>query len=488
MKRPGTSIALAPAASLGLVDNHNQETHAMSSLLAVLNLPPLPPQAFRPLLRRVPRKPVAAAATADVLETELVEDKGARWVDREVDEKEIAAFMAGSTGRLDKPAAPADLAPAKPPTTVPAAEPAPPAGSSLQIPVSLSIKVGKKFKYVEIEKLKIEGELKFEDAGQAGVVKTADVIGVSIDKRKLAPAKKVEIDLAKLKELLLGQVHEENKNATFKVDPKLECKVGPGELSVALGITVSTDHYTGSAKFVAVAKESGKDWEFASVQVAPFGAQFKDKPVELNGVKGKVSGKLAVGVVIKPEWGAIGVDVATRVGRPVLTAAAEALTAEAAIVAGFVAGAAATVFAYAKSVSEWRDVRDCALAAEKGWMSFRAGFASAYGLKWAGGGVAELRKQGAAAAKALLDARLATSRKRALAEHGALPAGFDAEWRATMKEVAMKNPDGLGMWIQKNFRRQIFDGFFQAYAQAHSDDYMFEQNARALRTLLGVGR
>ena len=152
-------------------------------------------------------------------------------------------------------------------------------------PSLLSIKIGKKFKYVEIEKLKIEGELKFEDSGESGVVKAADVIGLSLDKGKVAPAKKVEIDLKKLKDLLLGQVHEESKNASVKVDPKLECKVGPGELSVALGISVSTGWYTGSAKLVAVAKESGKDWEFASFQVAPIGAQFKDKPVELNGVK-----------------------------------------------------------------------------------------------------------------------------------------------------------------------------------------------------------
>ena len=57
-----------------------------------------------------------------------------------------------------------------------------------------------------------------------------------------------------------------------------------------------------------------------------------------------------------------------------------------------------------------------------------------------------------------------------------------------MKEVAAKNPDGLGIWIQRSFRGQILDGFLRAYAQEHGDDYMFEQNARALRTLLGVGR
>jgi hypothetical protein len=445
----------------------------MGSLLAKLGL--LPP------------KSRLLAATAELRELEVVEDGGARWTDRDVDEQEIAAFMAGSTGRIDKPAA---NRPPAPPKAAPAASPDAqrPAGTAVQIPVSLSIKIGRKFKYVELEKLKIEGELKFEDTGESGVVKTADVIGISLDKGKLAPAKKVEIDLKKLKELLLGQLHEESKDASVKVDPKLECKAGPGELSVALGISVSTGWYTGSAKLVAVAKESGKDWEFANFQVAPIGAQFKDKPIDLNGVKGKVSGKITVGLVLKPEWSSIAADVAVKVGRPVLTALAEAVTAEAAIAAGFVAGAAAQVFAYAKSVSEWRDVRDCAQAAENGWLSFRAGFASAYGLKWADGGVAALTKQGAAAAAALLDARLATTRKQLLAERGALPAGFDAEWRATMKEVAAKNPDGLGIWIQRTFRGQILDGFLRAYAQEHGDDYMFEQNARALRTLLGVGR
>ena len=459
----------------------------MGQLLAALHLPPLPP---KPLRRAAPRRSPKAEAVAAVAEPamEMVEDKGARWVDREVDEQEIAAFMAGSTGRMDKPAAPIRTGVTVAPPTAPAAEPKQPAGTALLIPVSLSVKVGKTFKYVEIEKLKIEGELKFEDSGESGVVKAADVIGLSLDKRKLAPAKKIEIDLKKLKDLFLGQVHEESKNASVKVDPKLECKVGPGELSVALGISVSTGWYTGSAKLVAVAKESGKDWEFASFQVAPIGAQFKDKPIDLNGVKGKVSGKVTVVLVLKPVWGAIGADVAAKIGRPVLTTLAEALTAEAAIVAGFVAGAAAQVFAYAKSVSEWRDVRDCAQAAENGWLSFRAGFASAYGLRWEDGGAAELHKQGAAAAAALLDARLAATRKQLLAKRSALPADFDTEWRATMKEVAAKNPDGLGIWIQRNFRRQILEGFLRAYAQEHGDDYMFEQNARALRTLLGVGR
>ena len=436
-----------------------------------------------------PPKSLRLGATAGPREIEMVEDKGARWVDREVDEREIAAFMAGSSGRIDKAAANKHPDPTKAPApTLPAAPAPQPAGTAAQISLSFSTKIGKKFKYVEIEKLKIEGELKFEATGESGAAKTTDVLGVSLDKGKLAPTKKFEIDLKRVKELLLGQVHEESKNASIKVDPKLECKLGPGELNVALGISVSTGWYTGSVKLVAVAKESDKDWEFANFQVAPIGAQFKDKPIDLNGVQGKVSGKITVGLVLKPEWGAIGADVAAKIGRPVLTTLAEALTVESAIAAGFIAGAAAQVFAYAKSVSEWRDVRDCAQAAENGWLSFRSGFASAYGLKWEDGGAGELHKQGAATAAALLDARLATTRKQLLAERGALPADFDAEWRETMREVAVKNPDGLGMWIQRNFRRQILDGFLQAYAQEHGDDYLFEQNARALRTLLGVGR
>lgn len=97
----------------------------------------------------------------------------------------------------------------------------------MQVPVSFSLKIGKQFEYVEIEKLKIEGERKFEDDGEAGVVKTADVLGLSLDKGKLAPSRKVEIDLKKLKELLFGQAQAHAGNAGVKVDPKLECKVAP---------------------------------------------------------------------------------------------------------------------------------------------------------------------------------------------------------------------------------------------------------------------
>jgi hypothetical protein len=44
----------------------------------------------------------------------------------------------------------------------------------------------------------------------------------------------------------------------------------------------------------------------------------------------------------------------------------------------------------------------------------------------------------------------------------------------------------MGLWIERNFRRQILEGFLQAYADEHRDDYQFKANDRALRTLLGV--
>lgn len=449
-------------------------------------------------LRLRPPKSMLVAATAEAREMELVEDRGGRWVDREVDEAEVAAFMAGATGTVARPpvrtgtvARPpvrsGGSVPPQPADDAPPAEPPKPAGSALQIPVSLSIELKKTFKYLELEKLKIEGELKFEAEGEKGVVKTADVLGVALDKGKLAPSKKVEVDLKKLKDLLLGQVTQDAKDARVQVEPKLECKIGPGELNVALSISVSIGAYAAALKFVAVGKEAGKEMKFASFQVSPGGLQFKDKKIEVAGTKGKLSGKLLVGVVVKPAWGAIGAEVATKVGRPVSTTLVQALTAETAIAAGFVAGAVAQVFAYAKSVSEWRDVRDAAQAAECGWQSFYAGFGSAYGLKWRGGGVAGLYKEGAAAAKALLDARLQTTRREIAAERGALPAGFDAEWTKTMRDIAAKNPDGLGRWIERNFRRQILDGFVRAWVQEHADDTMFETNHRALRTLLGIG-
>lgn len=412
---------------------------------------------------------------------EVVEEGGdASWDNREVDEAEIAAFLAGGDPAPGKPGAPAKPVPAKPD------EPPAKAGTSILVPVSLSIPIGKPFKYVEIEKLKIEGELKLEGVGEEGVVKTADVIGISLDKRKLSPSKKVEIDLKKLKELLLGEVAKSSAQSDVKVEPKLELKVGPGELNVALGVSVTSGWYTGSVKFVAVAKESGKDFEFANFNIAPIGFYVKPRDIELNGVKGKVSGKLTITVVLKPAWGAIGADIAQKVGRPVLTGLAQALTVEAAIVAGFVAAGAVQIFAYVKSVSEWKDVQACAKAAENGWLSFRSGFASVYGLGWADGGAAALRKSGIEAAAAFQQSRLKASRQRELAEHGRLPSNFDAVYLDVLKGEVAKNPDRFGLWVEGNFRRQILEGFLKAYEAEHGDDYQFKPNFRALRTLLGV--
>lgn len=442
----------------------------MGHLLAALNL----------------RPPKHWKVTAGRREVELVETGGAVWDNREVSEAEAAEWIKGNADSPRK--APGQNLPPAPqgaPQGTPHDAPAP-AGSALLIPISLSVKVGKKFKYLEVEKLKIEGELKLAGVGAEGALKSADVLGVSLDKGKLAPAKKVEVDLKKLTGLLLGEVHRDSEASSVQVDPKLEFKIGPEELNVALGVSVSSGWYTGSVKFVAVAKEAGKGFEFANFNVAPIGCQVKDREIDLNGVKGKVSGKLTVTLVIKPAWGAIGVDLAQKVGRPVLTTLAEALTAEAAIAAGFVAGAAAQVFAYVKTVSEWQDVRACAKAAENGWLSFRAGFGAVYGLRWSDGGAAALHQAGSAAATQLQQVRLKASRERVRSENGRLPADFDAEYLAALKEKVAQNPDGMGLWIERNFRRQILEGFLQAYADEHRDDYQFKANDRALRTLLGV--
>ena len=56
----------------------------MGSLLAVLHLSP--PKALR------------IAATADLREMKMVEEKGARWVDREVDESRLVPALAPGWG------------------------------------------------------------------------------------------------------------------------------------------------------------------------------------------------------------------------------------------------------------------------------------------------------------------------------------------------------------------------------------------------------
>lgn len=433
----------------------------MGKLLQALNLRP-------------PRHMREAALAGGADEIELVQTDEAVWDPREVSEDEAAAWIAGGGATPSRPAPPQE----------PSADAA--AGSALLIPVSLSVPIGKKFKYVEIEKLKIEGELKLAAIGTEGVLKSADVIGVSLDKGKLSPAKKFEIDLKKLKDLVLGDLQTHAQGTGLQVDAKLEVKVGPQELKVALGLGVSSGWYTGATKFVAVAKEQGKAFEFANFELQPIGCQVKPRPFEIAGAKGLVSGKLTVTLILKPAWGAIAVDVGQKVARPVLTTMAEVLTAELAITAGFVAGAAAQIFAYAKSVSEWQDVRACAQAAERGWLSFRAGFGAVYGVRWNDGGAATLRQAGAGAATALQQLRLKTARERVRSEHGRLPPDFDVDYLATLREKVAQNPDGLGLWVEKSFRRQILDGFLAAYEKEHRDDYQFKPNYRALRTLLGV--
>lgn len=415
-----------------------------------------------------------AAAGGDI---EVVEDGGADWDDREVGEAEIAAFLAGGDGEPKAPAGPA----AKP------AEAAPAGGPSITVPVSLSIKVERQFKYAQVEKVKVEGELKIAPADDGGgIVKSSDVLGVSLDKGKLSPAKKFEVDLKKLAALVLGDIESVGQDSKVQVDPKLEFKIGPDEVNVALGVSVACGWYIGSTKLVAVAKEKGKDLQFADVQVSPIGYQIQPRYVDFNGVKGKVSGKLTVALVLKPAWGTIAADVAQKVGRSVLTTIAEALTAEAAIAAGFVAAGAAQVFAYVKSVTEWQDVKACAAAAERGWLSFRAGFGAVYGLRWNDGGVAALRRAGADAATQFQQARLKATRERVRSEQGSLPAGFDADYLVALKEQVAKNPDAFGLWVEGNFRRGIVDGFLRAYQSEHHDDTQFKPNFRALRTLLGA--
>jgi len=104
----------------------------MSSLLAALQLPPLP-KPFRPVRPRPSRKPAAVVEQPGM---ELVEDKGARWVDREVDEQEIAAFMAGSSGRLDKPVKSTRPGPAKVLPAPPDAETPRPVGTPVHAPAA----------------------------------------------------------------------------------------------------------------------------------------------------------------------------------------------------------------------------------------------------------------------------------------------------------------------------------------------------------------
>jgi hypothetical protein len=369
------------------------------------------------------------------------------------------------------------------PESTPAAPKAP---TTLVVPVSFSIPVGRKFKYVEIEKVKIEGELKLSSEGDAGTAQASGRVEVPLDKKKPVRGVKFEVDLNKLKELVLGDIKQSSEKSDWKVDPKLECKVTTEEVNVALSITVANGWYTGSTKFVALAKSKGKDTQFASFDVSPFGYQIAKRPIELGGMKAMVSGKITVSVVLKPAWATIAADVASKIGRPVLSTLGSVATVEAAIVAGFVAIAAAQIFVFVKSVGEWQDVKACAKAAENGWLSFMSGFCSAYGVTWPDGGVAALRQAGAQAGKQHMQARLKSTRERLESEGSALPKDFDTEYIAELKGAVARNPDGLAGWVEKNMRRRVINGFLASYEQEHSDDYQFKSNFTALRTLLGV--
>jgi hypothetical protein len=455
----------------------------MGDLLKVLKLKPprrLTPAAALPPGQLPPKpgakkKPAAPAKP----EMELIETDNTAWDNREVSEEEGQAWIDGKNGI-------AKIGP----KTAPVREPAKDGGTpgrtqAIVIPVSFSVTIGKKLKYVEIDKLKIEGELKLAPTGDAGVVEDADVIGIPLDKKKLAPEKKYTVDLKKLAELVYGDLKKQAAQSETRVDPRLEFKISPTDANVSLGITVTSGWYSGSVKMVALAKESGKDFEFANFSVSPLGYVVKPREVDFGGQKGIVSGKLSVTVSVKPAWSAIAVDLGQKVGRRVLITVAEVLTAEVAITASFVAIAAAQIFVYVKTVSEWQDVKACAKAAEAGWLSFRSGFGSVYGLKWADGGAAALRKAGVDAATQLQQSRLKAARIRAQEESGKLPADFDAEYFATLKEQMAKDPDVLGRWVQKNYQRGIFEGFLKAYEAEHGDDYQFKSNFRALRALLG---
>jgi hypothetical protein len=350
------------------------------------------------------------------------------------------------------------------------------------VPVSLTVKIGKRFKYVEIDSVKIVGELKATPAGDAGIVQVTGGVEGKIGK-KAVPATKVEVDLVALKELLLGDLETSSAASDWDVNAKLELKVSSEDANVGLGISVSNGWYTGSTKFTAVAWKKGEDLEFASFDLSPIGYQVR-RTVELGGRKFDVTGKITVVIVLKPVWSAIAQELTLKAGRRVLTSAAEAVTMEAAVIAGFAAGAAAQIFALVKSTLEWQDVKACAKAAEDGWLSFLSGFCSVYGVKWGDGGVAALRQAGIEAGTAHQQSRLMASREQAMAEGKKLPADFDEEYLRVLKENV--SPDGLAGWVQRNFRHRVILGFLKAYQKEHGDDYMFKKNFRALKTMLGV--
>ena len=86
------------------------------------------------------------------------------------------------------------------------------------MPVSFSIPIKKGNKDVTIDSIKIEGELTLTTAGDAGVAQASDEVGVSVDKKKLVPAKKFEVDLGKLKELVLGDIEQRSQPSDWTLD------------------------------------------------------------------------------------------------------------------------------------------------------------------------------------------------------------------------------------------------------------------------------
>ena len=420
----------------------------------------------------------AAVPAGKPQEIEVVGSDKAVWDNREVSEDEGDAWIAGGGGvpnpttQLKKPKEGGD----------------PPAkggsGGTLLIPVSLSIPVGKKYKYVELEKIKIEGELKLAHPGDPGVVNNPGVIGVPISKKTIAPGKKYEVDLQKLKDLVMGDLEKSSQQSSVKVTPKLEFKITTEDANVAVGINITNGWYTFSTKFVAVAKDKGKAFEFAKVDVSPFGCQLKPREFELGGIKGMVSGKITVTLVLKPAWDVIAAELGEKIGRPVLNTLATVLTAEVAIAAGFTAIAAAQIFAFVKSVSEIQDIKAWHAAADKGWESFRSGYCSVYGVKVPDGGAGDWRRAGVQAGDSDLKKRLENSRKRYEAGGGKWDATVEREVVDMTKADLDRNK--LLLLVEKNHRRAVVKNFLDAYEQGHHDDYQFDINLRALRTRLGA--
>jgi len=354
---------------------------------------------------------------------------------------------------------------------------------SLTIPISLTVPIGKGCKYITVEKMKIEGSLKLAPLEGSGVVDDGSVVELPVDK-PVAPGKKFEVDLKKLKELVLGDLKNSSEKAKVDFDTKLECKITTEKANVSIGISVSSGWYRGSTKFVAVSKEKGKDFQFADFDVEPISYYLKPREVEFAGEKGTVSGRLSMTFVLTPAWRAIAAEIGQKVARPVLTAAAEVLTIDAAIASAFILLAGSQIFVFVKSASEWEDVKKCAQAAENGWLSFLSGFCSAYSVGWPDGGVANLRQVGLQAGIEDRKRRLKAARAFHESEGGEWSAKKESEVLATWILRASRDRDGLARQVVTTYRAGIMKRFLAAYEQEHGDDYQFESNFRALKALI----